>query len=52
MLHPGWVQTDMGGRGAPLSIPDSIAGMRRVIDGLTPSDKGAFLNYRGETLPW
>jgi NAD(P)-dependent dehydrogenase (short-subunit alcohol dehydrogenase family) len=52
MLHPGWVQTDMGGRGAPLSIPDSIAGMRRVIDGLTPSSKGAFLNYRGETLPW
>jgi NAD(P)-dependent dehydrogenase (short-subunit alcohol dehydrogenase family) len=52
MLHPGWVKTDMGGGGATLHARDSVAGMRRVIDGLKPSDKGLFLNYRGEELPW
>jgi NAD(P)-dependent dehydrogenase (short-subunit alcohol dehydrogenase family) len=52
MLHPGWVKTDMGGAGATLEIPDSVAALRRVIDGLRPADKGVFLNYRGETLPW
>jgi NAD(P)-dependent dehydrogenase (short-subunit alcohol dehydrogenase family) len=52
MLHPGWVQTDMGGRGATLSKPDSVAAMRRTIDGLTAGEKGVFLNYKGEPLPW
>ena len=52
MLHPGWVRTDMGGPGGTLSKPESVAAMRRVIDGLTSRDKGLFLNHRGETLPW
>jgi NAD(P)-dependent dehydrogenase (short-subunit alcohol dehydrogenase family) len=52
MLHPGWVKTDMGGGGAPLSPAESVTGMRRVIDGLTAADKGLFLDHRGETLPW
>jgi NAD(P)-dependent dehydrogenase (short-subunit alcohol dehydrogenase family) len=52
MLHPGWVRTDMGGAGGSLSIPESVASMRRVIDRLSPKDKGVFLNHRGETLPW
>jgi NAD(P)-dependent dehydrogenase (short-subunit alcohol dehydrogenase family) len=52
MLHPGWVKTDMGGGGAPLEPHESVAAMRRVIEGLSPRDKGAFLNHRGETLPW
>ena len=52
MLHPGWVKTDMGGPGAPLSAAESVTGMRRVIEGLSPDDKGLFLNYRGEKLPW
>jgi NAD(P)-dependent dehydrogenase (short-subunit alcohol dehydrogenase family) len=52
MLHPGWVKTDMGGGGAPLSVSESVGGMRRVIDGLGRRDKGVFLNHRGQTLPW
>lgn len=52
MLHPGWVKTDMGGGGAPLAISDSIRALRRVIEGLTPADKGVFLNHQGQALPW
>lgn len=52
LLHPGWVQTDMGGPQAPLSVEESVAGMRRVIAGLPRGETGAFLDYRGEPVPW
>ena len=52
VLHPGWVQTRMGGANAPVTPPDSIAGMRRVIDRLRPADSGEFLDYLGERVPW
>ncbi len=52
MLHPGWVQTRMGGQSAPVTPQQSIAGMREVIDGLTPADNGAFRDYQGNTVPW
>lgn len=52
LLHPGWVQTDMGGAGAPLPPQDSVRGMRRVIEKLSPSRSGCFLDHRGQTVPW
>ncbi|XHC26323.1 SDR family oxidoreductase [Phycisphaerales bacterium ac7] len=53
VMHPGWVQTRMGGDQAPLTPPESIAGMLRVIEGAKPeTHNGAFLDYKGETLPW
>ena len=52
ILHPGWVQTDMGGEGATLSVQESVAGMTRVIEGLTPADSGRFFTYAGEEVPW
>ncbi len=51
-LHPGWVKTDMGGAGAEVEVVDAVAGLRRVIAGLTPEQTGAFLDYRGNALPW
>ena len=51
-VHPGWVQTDMGGAGADIPAETSAAGLRRVIDGLTPQDSGRFLSYDGEEIPW
>ena len=51
-LSPGWVSTDMGGAGADLTPAESIAKMRRVIDGLTPADNGRFYNHEGEERPW
>jgi len=51
-LHPGWVQTDMGGLGANVTPADSVAGLLRVIGGLKPADSGRFLDWRGQSLPW
>lgn len=52
VLHPGWVQTDMGGEQAPLTPEESIGGMIKVIEGLDVGDNGRFYDYTGKELPW
>ncbi|MEO7601949.1 MAG: SDR family oxidoreductase [Sphingomicrobium sp.] len=52
VLHPGWVQTRMGGASAPLEPAPSVAGMRRVIDGLSAEQSGGFFSYDGTAIPW
>jgi NAD(P)-dependent dehydrogenase (short-subunit alcohol dehydrogenase family) len=52
VLHPGWVQTRMGGRSAPLSPEDSVSGMRNVIEDLTEADSGGFFSHDGSEIPW
>lgn len=52
LLHPGWVKTDMGGDRAPVEIPESIAGMRKVIETRTLENTGQFVQFDGELLPW
>jgi len=51
-LHPGWVRTDLGGVGAPLSAGESAAGLYRTLLALKPADNGRFLDYRGEQMAW
>jgi NAD(P)-dependent dehydrogenase (short-subunit alcohol dehydrogenase family) len=52
VMHPGWVRTDMGGAGAPLSVEKSVRGMRQVIARLTPKDHGRFFTWEGREHPW
>lgn len=52
VIHPGWVQTRMGGRSAPLSPEDSVSEMRKVIEDLTPEDSGSFFSHDGSQIPW
>ena len=44
-LHPGWVQTGMGGGAAPVTPEASATGLRRVMAALTPADRGAYIQY-------
>ena len=52
VIHPGWVQTDMGGPSATVTVPDSAAGIRKVITNLSIADTGTFWNFEGQILPW
>ena len=52
LLHPGWVRTRMGGESAPLSVEESVIGMRQIIEGFQPSDSGHFYRYDGSEIPW
>lgn len=51
-LHPGWVQTDMGGGRAPLQPEVSVGSMLGVIDSLGAQASGSYLNYDGEQIDW
>ena len=52
VLHPGWVQTEMGGASAPLATEDSARSLLEVISGAQPSQTGRFFNFDGNELPW
>jgi NAD(P)-dependent dehydrogenase (short-subunit alcohol dehydrogenase family) len=52
LAHPGWVQTDMGGPTAPVTIEQSITGLRRIVDKATLAETGHFYDYTGKQLPW
>lgn len=52
ILHPGWVKTSMGGDRAPVEMPESVEGMRSVVEGLTLESSGRFIQYDGAHLPW
>lgn len=51
-VHPGWVQTDMGGANAPLKAPASVAGMLKVLDRTKPADSGRFFDHTGAAMAW
>ncbi|XP_015261672.1 PREDICTED: C-factor-like [Gekko japonicus] len=51
-LHPGWIETDMGGSLAPLKVQEAIPGILSVLARLSEKDNGRFLNGQGGTLPW
>jgi NAD(P)-dependent dehydrogenase (short-subunit alcohol dehydrogenase family) len=51
-VHPGWVQTDMGGMQATLTPTQSVTQLRQTLAAVTDAHKGQFLSYDGTALPW
>ena len=52
VVHPGGVQTDMGGAGADITPEVSVQGLLDVFAGLGPGDNGKFYDYQGKKIPW
>lgn len=52
LLHPGWVQTRMGGSGALLTTEESVSAMREVVEQFRFEQSGAFFRYDGSEIPW
>lgn len=46
-LDPGWVQTDMGGQEAPLTVQQSVRDMRQTLASVSDADKGRLLHHDG-----
>jgi len=51
-MHPGWVQSDMGGPKAAISVDESAAGIVEILGGLTAADTGRFVKIDGTDHPW
>ena len=52
LIHPGWVETDMGGPNAPVQPEESVEGILDRIDEQTLVMSGRFIEYTGRPLPW
>lgn len=51
-LHPGWVQTTMGGTNALITTEQSVQGMLNVMAELNADSNGIMLDYAGKVIPW
>ncbi|XP_026712501.1 uncharacterized protein LOC113484359 [Athene cunicularia] len=54
-LHPGWVQTNMGGTASqkpPVTVEESVGGMLKVLSSLSEKETGTFLDWKGKVVPW
>lgn len=52
IYHPGWVQTDMGGTVADITVAESAADLIRRFDELTLETTGRFLCWDGRDHPY
>ena len=51
-IDPGWIKTDMGGKAAPLNLPEAIPSLINLIGSLNLSKTGSFFQHNGGTFPW
>jgi NAD(P)-dependent dehydrogenase (short-subunit alcohol dehydrogenase family) len=51
-VAPGWVRTDMGGPGAPLSVAESVRGIVDVLESRAGSGRHGFVDHRGRDVAW
>ena len=51
IYHPGWVQTDMGGAAAEITVTQSAAGLVARFDALSLDSTGCFQTWDGRDHP-
>ena len=52
VYHPGWVQTDMGGQSAEITVAESGAGLMDRFDALNLETTGCFETWDGRPHPY
>jgi len=52
IYHPGWVQTDMGGSVADITVEESAQGLRDRFDALDLKNTGCFETWDGRAHPF
>ena len=52
LVHPGYVQTDMGGAQAEITPQASAEGLRNLAAGWTIEQTGAFFDWNGKRREW
>ena len=51
-LHPGWVQTEMGGPNAEISTDTSVSGLKSILESAGLEQTGQFIEFNGSRIPW
>ena len=52
IYHPGWVQTDMGGRTADITTDEAVTGLIARFDALSLETTGCFETWDGRAHPF
>ncbi|WP_299724514.1 SDR family NAD(P)-dependent oxidoreductase [uncultured Tateyamaria sp.] len=52
IYHPGWVQTDLGGSSAAITVEESVTGLVQRFDALSHETTGCFETWDGRAHPY